>query len=223
MGQQRYFFLDEAIPASEMDSFIFEHFHPLTSGCPSHKTEEIIPDILPQPSLSTNRKEPIQVFREKDISAQLSALLGFKITRGSSETRKLGSDLVNTMPGDVRALLESAKFHRIYLVTGFLTASRMLDFGLQPRVCSGAQHSRELFSEGEEIIAASYSVVKLKHQGRPLPGFDTKAPVLGRPKRAKAYHLALGHDEENFEFGDKGAPSVGALHLPSETVSYFEL
>ncbi|KAE8395794.1 hypothetical protein BDV23DRAFT_168545 [Aspergillus alliaceus] len=193
MGQQRYFFLDEAIPAPEMDSFMFEHFHPLTSGCPSHKTEDIIPDILPQPSLSTNRKEPIQVFREKDISAQLSALLGFKITRGSSETRKLEKQyfemlMQNNFPG-----------------TG------MLDFGLQPRVCSGAQHSRELFSEGEEIIAASYSVVKLKHQGRPLPGFDTKAPVLGRPKRAKAYHLALGHDEENFEFGDKGAPSVGAL------------
>ena len=66
-------------------------------------------------------------------------------------------------------------------------------------------------------------MVKLKHQGKPLPGFGIKAPVLGRPKRTKAYRLALGHDEdsseeiefdsdeENIEFGDKGATSVNSF------------
>lgn len=310
MNQRKYFILDETIPATEVDGFMcrvveamsqplarFAPFRPLTPGQPSHNTDEIIPGILPQPSLSTDRKELIQIFREKGVSAQLSALLGFEITRGLSETRKLESDLVKqyTLPNperyfealmqnehyaqDVRALLESAKSHRAYLVTGFLTAVNaswtietatntansldanaplstlinapvpsMLDFGLQPRVCSGAQQSRELSSEGEDIFAVSYSVVKLKPQGRPLPGFGIKAPVLGRPKRAKAYHLALGHDEdsdeeiefesdeENIESGDKGATFVSALaeivvdsremegeYLSSEPVSYFEL
>ena len=53
--------------------------------------------------------------------------------------------------------------------------------------------------------------------------FDTKVPVLGHLKRAKAHHLALGHDEdsseetefnsdeENIDSGDKGANSVIAL------------
>jgi hypothetical protein len=273
----------------------FAPCRPLTPGQPSHNTNEIIPGILPQPLLSVNRKETIQIFREKGISGQLSAPLGFDIMRGSSETRQLESELVKqyTLPNperhfetlmqnqhyvqDVRALLETTKSHRAYSVTDFLTALRatwtiesgtntanslgvniplstlvsvpvpgLLDFSFQPRISSSAQQSRELSSGREEIFAVSYSVVKLKHQDVPFPGFGTKAPVLGRPKRAKAYHLAMGHDdgssevepdsdEESIEAGDSGATPVRTCaevlvnstemegeYLSSELVSIFQ-
>ncbi|KAI9924855.1 hypothetical protein MW887_006712 [Aspergillus wentii] len=221
---------------------------PPAHGQPSHNTNEIIRDILPQPSLSANRKELVQVFREKGISAQLSALLGLELSRGSSETRKLESELVKQYSlsnpqqyfdilmqnqdysRDVRVLLENAKSHRAYLVTGFLTAVSTtwtietttntanslnvnvplsalanvpvpgaLDFGLQPRINSGTQRSREFSTAAEEIFAVSYSVVELKSQSRLLPGFGHKSPTLRHPKRAKAYHLALGDDDDSSE------------------------
>ncbi|OJJ08813.1 hypothetical protein ASPVEDRAFT_47969 [Aspergillus versicolor CBS 583.65] len=310
MAQRKYFILDKLIDAGEIDSFLgrvvetksqplarFAPCRPLTPEERPHNTNDIIPGILPEPSVSINRKETIQIFREKGISGQLSALLGFDIMRGSSETRQLESELVKqyTLSNpvqyfetlmhdqdyaqDVRALLETTKSHHAYLVTGFLTAVRatwtitsgtntanslgvniplstlinvpvpgLLDFSFQPRISSGAQHTRELSSDQEEIFAVSYSVVEWKHRGVPLPGFGIKAPVLGRPKRAKAYHLALGHDdgsseeieldsdEESIEAGGWGATPVKVCaevlvnstemereYLSSELVSNFQL
>lgn len=276
MAERKYFILDETIDASEIDSFMCRVVEtksqplarfaprPLTTEEPSRNTNEIIFDILPKPLSSVNRKETIQVFREKGISGQLSALLGFDIMRGSSETRQLESELVKqyTLSNpeqyfetlmhnqhyaqDVRALLETTKSHRAYLVTGFLTAVRatwtiesgtntvnslgvniplsicinvpvpeLLDFSFQPRISSGAQHSRELSSDRQKNFAVSYSVVKLKHQDVPLPGFGTKAPVLGRPKRAKAYHLAMGREDDSSEEvesdSDEGSIEAGDL------------
>lgn len=261
MAHRRFFILDETIDAREIDDFMcrvvetksqplgkYAPCRPLTPGQPSHNTNDIIPGILPPPVLSNNRKDTIQIFREKGISGQLSSFLGFDFTRGSSETRRLESELVKqyTLPNpeeyfetlmknrhyaqDVRALLETTKSHRAYLVTGFLTAVRatwtiesktnttnslevniplsaslnvpvpgLLDFNTKPRMSSSAQHNRELSSDKEEIFAVSYSIVHLKHQGVSLPGFGIQTPVLGRPKRVKAYHLAMGHDDDSSE------------------------
>lgn len=261
MAQRRYFLLDERVPKSEIDGFMcrvvetfsqprnrFAPSPPRSPDQPSHNTNEIIPDILPEPVLTSNRKEVIQAAREKGISAQLSTLLRIDLTRGSKEKRQLESNLVKhyTLPNpeqyfkilmqnedyaqDVRELLESAKAHRAYLVTGFLTAvgatwaiesatstknslsidlsvskflngpvGEVLNFALQPQNCSDTQHSLEFLSEEEEIFAVSYSVVELKREGSPFPGFGIKSPVLGLPKRAKAYHLALGDSDDSSE------------------------
>ncbi|KAE8141786.1 hypothetical protein BDV38DRAFT_174169 [Aspergillus pseudotamarii] len=265
MAQRRYFLLDERVPKSEIDSFICRvvetfslpqtRFAPSpsrTPGQPSHNTNDIIPDILPEPVLTTNRKDLIQVARKKGIRAQLSILLHIDVTRGSIEKRQLESNIVKqyALPNpehcfkvlmqnehyaqDVQELLERTKTHRAYLVTGFLTAvgttwtiestsstengfgvnvpvsiflsvpaGDVLNFTLQPQICSETLNSRELFSEEEEIFAVSYSVVDLKRHGCLLPGFGIKTPVLGLQKRAKAYHLALGDSDdssEEFEF-----------------------
>ncbi len=51
----------------------------------------------------------------------------------------------------------------------------------------------------EEIFAVSYSIVKLLYGFSRSPLSITKTPVIGRPKRAKAYHLAFGDDDDSDE------------------------
>lgn len=74
----------------------------------------------------------------------------------------------------------------------------LLDMEINPQASTSAECRRELHVAGEEIFAASYSIVKLGPKFTSSAGLVTSVPTIGRPKRAKAHHLAFGsnHDEE---------------------------
>lgn len=258
---RRFFILDETVPASEIESFMcrvvtlktlpqtkFAPFYPIEPGEPSHSTQDIIPSILPTPSLSTNRKEFLEVIQEREINIGLTALFGLDFARNKEESRSLESQLIKryTLSNpeqhfqtlmqneyyarDVHSLLNRNGLHQAYLVTGFLTTtgaiwkietsyketnglnvtipvttlaaipvSGLLDVSANPKITTTMHQAREMCVAEEEIFAVSYSIVKQSY------GFDraalsiTKNLAIGRPKRAKAHHLAMGHDDDSDE------------------------
>lgn len=254
MAGRRFFILDEAIPATEIESFMcrvvtlknlpltkFAPFPPISPGEASHNTNEIIPSILPTPSLSTSRKEFLKVVHEKEIKIGLTAFFGLDFARNKEESRSLESELVKRYvlsnpehhfqklmqnehyARDILALLDSNKLHHAYLVTGFLTTAGatwkieasckktdgfnvvapisdlanipvpgLLDLSVNPRITTTTEQKREMCVAEEEIFAVSYSIVKLSYGFKGSAFSITKTPVIGRPKRAKAYHLAMG-------------------------------
>jgi hypothetical protein len=62
-----------------------------------------------------------------------------------------------------------------------------------------SQQSDERAVAEEEIFAVSYSVARLSYKPSASKTLFTSNPTIGPPKRAKAYHLALGNDEEEEE------------------------
>ncbi|PMD20403.1 hypothetical protein NA56DRAFT_646518 [Hyaloscypha hepaticicola] len=153
MAQSRFFLLDQPISATEAKSFlcrvVVSTTSPLTQfapfslpGTPSHNTNDIIPSILPEPSLSTSIKAFRKAARERGVSVKLANLVGFDITRNEEQSRTLESESVKryVLPNpdhyfeelmknehysrDVRALLEKVWPRHAYLVTGFLTTTK---------------------------------------------------------------------------------------------------
>lgn len=152
MTERRFFILNETVPATDIGSFMcrvvasktlplikFAPSPPMAPGDHPHNTNDIIPSILPTPSLSTNRKEVVQVIRERGISIALTSFFDLNFARSRDEKSMLESQLVKryTLPNpehyfqrlmqnehyarDVRTLLDNSHFHRAYLVTGFMT------------------------------------------------------------------------------------------------------
>jgi hypothetical protein len=261
MAGRRFFILDETIPASEIESFMcrvvtlknlpltkFAPFHPISPGEPSHNTHDIIPSILPNPSLSTSRKEFLKVVHEREINIGLTALFGLDFARNKEESRSLESQLVKryTLSNpehhfqtlmqneyyarDIRTLLDSNKLHHAYLVTGFLTTTGavwkieascketngfnvvipvstlasipvpdLLDFSANPKITTTIHQKREMCVAEEEIFAVSYSIVKQSYGFNRSAFSITKTLAIGRPKRAKAHHLALSHNGDSDE------------------------
>lgn len=62
-----------------------------------------------------------------------------------------------------------------------------------------AQQSDERAVAKEEIFAVSYSVARLSYRPSASKTLFTSNPTIGQPKRAKAHHLALGHNGEEEE------------------------
>jgi hypothetical protein len=62
-----------------------------------------------------------------------------------------------------------------------------------------SQQSEERAVAEEEIFAVLYSVARLSYKPSASKTLFTSNPAIGPPKRAKAYHHALGHDEEGEE------------------------
>jgi hypothetical protein len=153
MAQSKFFLLDQPISATEAQSFlcrvVVSTTSPLTQfapfslpGTPSHNTDDIIPSILPEPSLSTSIKAFRKAARERGVSVKLANLFGFDVTRNEEQSRTLESESVKRyiLPNpehyfeelmknehyarDVRALLEKVWPRHAYLVTGFLTATK---------------------------------------------------------------------------------------------------
>lgn len=61
---------------------------------------------------------------------------------------------------------------------------------------TGAQRSYQLNTTDEQIFAVSYSTARLVYKAGPSFLSITRTPEIGRPKRAKAHHLAMGADDE---------------------------
>ena len=154
MSRPRYFFLDEACPAKDIESMmcrvVFDKLLPLYKFAPStplspnetpHNTNDIIPDILPSPSLTTNRKDFLETVRDSKLQASLTSFFGLDFGRSRQDRLSLETEQVKRYtlnnPGqyfealmenklyaqDVRKLLRSTHFGRAYLVVGFLTTS----------------------------------------------------------------------------------------------------
>jgi hypothetical protein len=71
------------------------------------------------------------------------------------------------------------------------------DFSASAERTTATRHLREMYVAEEEIFAVAYSTVKLSRSfNLSAAHFMTKSPVVGRPKRAGARHLALGLDSE---------------------------
>jgi hypothetical protein len=259
MAQSSFFLLDQPISATEIKSFlcrvVVSTTSPLTQfapfslpGTPSHNTDDIIPSILPEPSLSTSIKAFRKAAHERGVSVKLANVVGFQVTRNEEQSRTLESESVKRyiLPNpehyfeelmknenysrDVRALLEKVRPHHAYLVTGFLTTTKSawkIDgsqnsktalnvavpistvlpaavagaMGIDGGICGSgsSQQSDERAVDEEEIFAVSYSVARLSYKPSASKTLFTSNPTIGPPKRAKAYHLALGHDEEEEE------------------------
>ncbi|KAH6684469.1 hypothetical protein B0J14DRAFT_13228 [Halenospora varia] len=259
MAHSSFFLLDQPISATEIKSFlcrvVVSTSSPLTQfapfslpGTPSHNTDDIIPSILPEPSLSTSIKAFRKAARERGVSVKLANLVGFHVTRNEEQSRTLESESVKRyiLPNpehyfeelmknenysrDVRALLEKVRPRHAYLVTGFLTTTKSawkIDGSqnsttalnvtvpvstILPVAVAGAvdidgglggsgssQQSDERAVAEEEIFAVSYSVARLSYKPSASKTLLTSNPTIGPPKRAKAYHLALGNNEEEEE------------------------
>lgn len=153
MAPSSFFLLDQPISATEIKSFlcrvVASATSPLTQfapfslpGTPSHNTDDIIPSILPEPSLSTSIKAFRKAARERGASVKLANLVGFHVARSEERSRTLESESVKSyvLPNpehyfeelmkdedysrDVRTLLGKVRPRHAYLVTGFLTTTK---------------------------------------------------------------------------------------------------
>lgn len=163
---------------------------------------------------------------------------------------------------DARELIAGTSAGRVYLVTSFITASEAtwtientttsgsgfnstipigqatgfpdpgfdVGFGVNGSNSNTRSHTRHVSEE--QIFAISYSVVKLSTRFTWFSK-DAQTPVVSRPKRAKAYHLAMssendGEDEELEWYSEdeeavvsKSKPNASAL-VEQELEVYME-
>jgi hypothetical protein len=75
-------------------------------------------------------------------------------------------------------------------------------FGVNASNSNARSHTRHVAEE--QVFAVSYSVVKMTNKMKWLSTTPEPTPMLGRPKRAKAHHLAMNHgdssDDEEIEW-----------------------
>ena len=150
----RYFLLDETIPAKEISRMMcrvvvdkllplhqFAPREPSSIDEPSHHTNDIIPDILPEPSISTSRQDFITTVHRSEILSNLTTYLGLDLSRENQQSVSLHSDSVKRFAlsnpsiqfdrlvanplyaRDVFDLLQKAHHGKAYLVVGFLTVT----------------------------------------------------------------------------------------------------
>ncbi|KAI8712273.1 hypothetical protein NCS52_01325000 [Fusarium sp. LHS14.1] len=149
---QRFFLLQEPLSANEVSSFlgrlVVSKVSPLEKYAPSfpsddllHRTNDIIPCILPKPEIVKSVDQTTTVARERSFSMKLSALLNIDLSRTEEESRGLQSELVKKyilpLPEDhflqlmqnegyaqdVIRLLQGTRSGRAYFVTGIITAT----------------------------------------------------------------------------------------------------
>lgn len=156
MSGRRFFILDEPCPSSEIQSMmcrvvadkllplqkyapVEQSITPSSSTIPAHSPQHIIPEILPAPSLSTNRKIFLNTIKDNQIRASLTSVFGLNLGLSNEQRLALESDEVKRYSlnnpstyfdalmenehyaRDIVDLLKTTKRGRGYLVTGFLT------------------------------------------------------------------------------------------------------
>ncbi len=96
---------------------------------------------------------------------------------------------------------KSTGFNLVLPVSGALSVPvpGLVDVEINPHASTSAECRRELHVAGEQIFAVSYSIVKLALKFTSSAGLVTSVPTIGRPKRAKAHHLAFGSNEDEDE------------------------
>lgn len=154
MSRRRFFILDEPCSASSIPKLlgrvVTDKFLPLQKSAPfpsttlPHNPEDIIPNILPTPSISTNRKEVLSVANEQGLGLSLGLLFGVNVARSNGDKLELESEEVkqytlnspddifdmlmenDLYATDVQKLLTTSKRSHGYLVTGFMTTTGTL-------------------------------------------------------------------------------------------------
>jgi hypothetical protein len=151
---KRYFLLDETISSKEINRTMcrvvadklqpLNHFaplEPLSAGEPSHHTNDIIPDILPEPYVSTSTQDFVSTVRRSDIAPALATYLGLNLSNRNQQSVSLQGESVKryTLANpaqyfnrlienelyarDVSKLLQSVRPGKAYLIVGFLTVT----------------------------------------------------------------------------------------------------
>lgn len=206
MADSDFFFLTYPISANEMTSFLClvvdSKTSPLTQFAPSsllgtksHNTDDI-PSILPSPSVATSKTVIQKTTRElrtlrRRVRVHSRTLESQQVKRYMLSNPEL--DFQELMKNekysqDVRALLKKVRPRHAYLVTGFLTATQSI------WTIDGSYIKSRSSAPDEEIFAVSYSDVRLP--------YTTSNPVIGPPKQAKPYHLALRGSEIDWDSGE---------------------
>jgi hypothetical protein len=150
MQRKRYFILDETCPGEEIQSMMgrvvldyrlplkeYAPREPLDGSEPRHNPQDIIPNILPKPSLTTNRRDFLRSLAEVDVQATLTEYFGFNLFRTKEETIEVESRAVrkyslNQVAQYFTKLMENPLYDRdvrqllsrqgkAYMVVGFLT------------------------------------------------------------------------------------------------------
>lgn len=112
-----------------------------SSSSEPHNPEDIIPDILPEPSLSTNRSDILTATTDNSVMVALGSLFGINFARNHDAQVQLETKQVKTYAlrnpdeffdrlmenegyaKDVQKLFAGMKKRRAYFVTGFLTTA----------------------------------------------------------------------------------------------------
>lgn len=150
-SQQRFFVLEDPLPATDIDSLLgrivcsktspLDNFAPFPSpGVPSHDTNDIIPSILPVPNISAPFVNVVAHTAQRGIGTQLTALLKAELRSHEEQDLALECDELRRymLPNpsvsfrelmtnehyatDVRSILEKKWPQDAYLITGFLVA-----------------------------------------------------------------------------------------------------
>ena len=170
----------------------------------AHNPSDLIKDLLPKPSLTTNRKDVLDNTHDASVKASLTTLFGLEGNLKSEEKVKLETKEVrrytlnnpelyfNTLmtdelyERDVRALISKTKWGEAYLVIGFLTTSNATFDRTSNHNTGFEGHGRVPVTE---ILGAP-----------PLPGLDLDPELVAKMNLDRKLEMAhtMSPDEEIF-------------------------
>ena len=210
--ERRFFLLDVPLSATETPSFMcrvvvsktspLDAFAPYSlEGALGYRSNDIVPSILPEPTLSKSRKDFLSQAREKDLFAKLSGLLSINLSNSVQQSRTLESELVKCykLPHpemyfkklmeneeyarDVHTLLKKVSPRHAYLVTGFLTATK----------------SRWTIEDSSGVRGGMQATVPAAAVAAvPIPGLGDLGSGFSGSNSAKQYHERAAIEEEIF-------------------------
>lgn len=144
--RKKFFILDHTLTDEHIPSFLLrvvdDKYDPLASYAPEELiANELLPDLLPKPSINTNRKDCLETVGEAKARITLAKLFHLEADRKhedrtateSKEVKRYSIDnavlrFIELMEDlryadEVRGLLEWKRSRRAYLVVGFMTAT----------------------------------------------------------------------------------------------------
>jgi hypothetical protein len=144
MARRRYFILDETLPEAEVENMmgrvVLDIRLPLRDYAPSRQNpQDIVSSILPEPNLSTNRKDFVSAMQSSGFRTKLGDYLGMHLGSTDEESLALESQAIRrysldqhkqhftalmadaTYHSEVTQLLKNSKTGKGYLVVGFMT------------------------------------------------------------------------------------------------------
>lgn len=153
-SRRRYFLLDELVPADRaadmMGRIVQDIFLPLYRYAPATPVDstqsargprDILPNILPKPSVATSRRAVLESLPAKQLHIALTELFGLDITREHTDAVEIEGKAVkqyslsqsravfeylmrdSTYAAEAQRLLRDTPRNRAFFVTGFMTTS----------------------------------------------------------------------------------------------------
>ena len=209
---RRYFILEGPLQATAIKTLLgrvvvyptlpLEHYAPLKPRNPnqrSHNPEDIIPDLLPAPSLSATRSDVLSASKSASVHLALTGIFGLDLARSTEDRLSLESEQVrryalenpphlfdrlmehDDYAADVAQLFGQVRRSRLYLVTGFLTTK-------------GTNWTRRHAQASEAGFEATAPISELS--GMALPGGIGDPSMAPRFQREKEGETAMTVAEE---------------------------